>query len=341
MASASTSRPASRSVSRVGPAPGNRRSPWQPPGSSRAWSGRGRGAASPSAAWRPRRPAPARLLGRAGSSSPRRQTSCPPQADGPRGARLRAQEPGRAASRDGSRIDARSSGWASPTLPIASRSRCPVASSSASRSRASWRWARACSSSTSRRPSSTQPGRRRPPICSRSWRTAGAPSVRERPGGARTDGPLPRARGRAWEGARSAGEALGLGGGSRRALSADARSARPRRRARPRALFRRGRRGGGTAAGPRGGSRRRVGAPGRDPDSPGATWPIGTWPGHRAGIGRRSGSRSTGSSIATRAASRPSAALARDRARGSGGRPGPERVGQDDAGQAPRRPPPT
>ena len=33
--------------------------------------------------------------------------------------------------------------------------------------------------------------------------------------------------------------------------------------------------------------------------------------------------------------------LAGDRARGSGGHPRPERVGQDDAGQAPRRPPPT
>ena len=94
------------------------------------------------------------------------------EADRARGARLRTREPRHPPNGDGRthRRDARSPRHRPPRRPRAIRP-VRVASSSASRSRASWRWGRPSSSSTSRPPSSIRPGRSRWPTSSRTWRS--------------------------------------------------------------------------------------------------------------------------------------------------------------------------
>ena len=112
--------------------------------------------------------------------------------------------------------------------------------------------------------------------------------------------------------------ALGPAGhrpGPRRAISPGCRRRRSfdspaRQRSTSAQRLRRGRRGRGTARVGRGGRRGRAtaGAAGPADAPPAAAVAATVGPGRRVGTGRRSGSRSTGSSIATRVASRPSAA---------------------------------
>ena len=143
--------------------------------------------------------------GGSASCSRRRPTSCrPPSRRSARSSRSGWRTWASRARRwtAGSTPSWRDSG--SPTSPTASRSRCPAASSSASRSRASWRWARACSSWTSRPPSSTRPARPMVGALLAELARGGTadPVRRARPGRPRTDGPGPRprrgARGRRW-----------------------------------------------------------------------------------------------------------------------------------------------
>ena len=188
------------------------------------------------------------------------------EADGARGARLRAREPGRPAGRDGP-ADRRHAGAAGHRPPRRPRAVRPVRWRAAARRdrehrgdgherprpRRADRPARSGRDDGGRRPArSAGPGRDRGPV------------RRARPGGARADGPLPRPRPRPRDRAGPAGHRPGPRRGSRRPVAADARSTRPRRIARPRARLRRGRRGRGAAGvGRDGQARSTAGACGR------------------------------------------------------------------------------
>ena len=266
-----------------------------------------------------------------------RQPAVGIEADRPRGAGLRAREPRRPARRDGpaDRCDPGPPRHRA-TSPTASRSPCPAASSNGWRSPASWRWAPRSSSSTNRPPSSTRRGRQRSRHCSTPWRaTAGRSSASS----------TIRRCSAGWIGASSSragdrssldrpGVALERAAAAGRARGTDPRPARGGRRDGPGPGLRRG--GGRGRTGrlghpPRGarGGRRREPAGSRDRHVDVDADPRATTRPHR--------DRAAGPPLPDRPRG-GSRRVAVDRAGRDGRDPRPERLGQDDAREAPRRP---